>query len=87
MPANDSPSAPPPLTSLAVLGHNIRQLSITTLRDAWRIAEIEATLALASWRIARRDSKRAAYAIYVAALDREAHAASQLAFRLMVASA
>jgi hypothetical protein len=86
MPADHNPSAPPPL-SLAVLGQNIRQLSTTTLRDAWRIAEIEATLALASWSIARRDCKRAAYAVYVAALDREAHAAGQLASRLAIASA
>jgi hypothetical protein len=77
MTANDTPTAP-----LAVL----KQLSTNTLRDAWRIAEIEAALALASWRIAARDSKRAAYAIYVAALDREAHAAGQLASRLAIAT-
>jgi hypothetical protein len=79
MSANDTPSAPAPLAIL-------RYLSITTLRDAWRIAEIEAALALASWRIAARDSKRAAYAIYVAALEREAHAAGQLASRLAIAT-
>ena len=40
-----------------------------------------------SWRIAARDSKRAAYAVYVAALEREAQAASHLASRLALASA
>lgn len=80
MTAHDTPS---PSAALAVL----RQLSTNTLRDAWRIAEIEATLALASWRIAARESKRAAHAVYVAALEREAQAASQLASRLAIASA
>jgi hypothetical protein len=79
MTVNDHTSVP---TALAVL----RQVSTNALRDAWRIAEIEAALALASWRIAARDSKRAAHAIYVAALDREALAASQLASRLATAS-
>ena len=79
MTANDTSSAPAPLAIL-------RYLSITTVRDAWRIAEIEAALALASWRIAARDSKRAAYAIYVAALEREAQAAGQLASRLAIAT-
>jgi hypothetical protein len=46
--------------------------------DAWRLAETEATLALAAWRGARRADKRAAYATYVAALDAEAGAASRL---------
>ena len=77
MTADDTSTAP-----LAVLRH----LSTTTLRDAWRIAELEAALALSSWRIAARDSKRAAYAIYVAALEREAHAAGQLASRLGLAT-
>ena len=80
MTAHDTPSAP---AALAVL----RQLSTNALRDAWRIAEIEATLALESWRIAARESKRAAHAVYVAALEREAQAASQLASRLAIASA
>jgi hypothetical protein len=79
MTADDTSSAP---TALAIL----RQLSTNALRDAWRVAEIEASLALASWRIAARDSKRAAHAIYVAALEREAQAASQLASRLAIAS-
>lgn len=80
MTAHDTHSAP---AALAVL----RQLSTIALRDAWRIAEIEATLALESWRIAARESKRAAHAVYVAALEREAQAASQLASRLAIASA
>jgi hypothetical protein len=82
MTVDDTHGAPTALAPLAAL----RQLSTNTLRDAWRVAEIEAALALASWRIAARDSKRAAYAIYVAALDREGQAASQLASRLAIAS-
>jgi uncharacterized membrane protein len=45
------------------------------LYDAWMLAAAESALALASWRSAARDDKRDAYAIYVAALDREADAA------------
>jgi hypothetical protein len=46
--------------------------------DAWRRAEIRATLALSEWRDAPRSDKAAAYAAYVAALEAEARAASLL---------
>jgi hypothetical protein len=75
MTGNDISSSP---AALAVL----KQLSTNALRDAWRMAQIEATLALLSWRIAARESKRAAHAIYAAALEREALAAHVLASRL-----
>ena len=86
MDAHDSPTAPPALASLAVLGQRIRRLSTTTLRDAWRLAEAEATLALTAWRLAQRDGKSDAYAVYVAALEREAQAAGLLQSRLAAAS-
>jgi hypothetical protein len=53
------------------------------LFDAWMFAETDATLALATWRSAvTADDKRDAHAAYLAALDREAHAASILEQRL-----
>jgi hypothetical protein len=55
------------------------------LFDAWMFAEADATLALAAWRFAGRSDKPAAHAAYVAALDREAHAAAVLQRRLGLA--
>ena len=52
------------------------------LYDAWLFAEADATLALAAWRSARRADKPDAHAAYVAALDRESHAANVLEYRL-----
>jgi hypothetical protein len=52
------------------------------LFDAWMFAETEASLALSAWRSARREEKADAYATYLAALDREAHAAKTLQLRL-----
>jgi len=56
------------------------------LYDAWLFAETDATLALATWRSASADDKRDAYAAYVAAVDREAHAAGVLELRLAPAA-
>jgi len=52
------------------------------LFDAWLFAEADATLALADWRRAPRPRKSDAHAAYLAALDREAHAADVLADRV-----
>jgi len=52
------------------------------LFDAWLFAETDATLALAAWQSAERTEKPNAHAAYVAALDREAHAAAVLERRL-----
>jgi hypothetical protein len=52
------------------------------LFDAWMFAEADATLALAAWRSAPRAEKSDAHAAYLAALDREAHAAEVLAGRV-----
>ena len=53
--------------------------------DAWLFAEADATLALAARRSAASDAKAAAYAIYRAAVDREAQAARTLERRLAAA--
>jgi len=52
------------------------------LYDAWMFAEADATLALAAWRSAARADKPDAHFAYVAALDREAHAADLLEYRI-----
>jgi hypothetical protein len=48
------------------------------LYDAWLVAEVDATLALADWSAAPPDRKRNAYVAYAAALECEAHAARRL---------
>ena len=55
------------------------------LYDAWLFAAADATLALASWHTALDGERGDAYAAYVAALDREEHAA--LRFQLGVGRA
>jgi len=55
------------------------------LFDAWKFAAIDVALALEAWRSADRLEKRDAHAVYVAALDREAHAAAMLQHRLQPA--
>jgi hypothetical protein len=60
----------------------VRRLRAAELYDAWLFAETDATLALAAWWSAPRDQKRDAYAVYCAALEREAHAAGLLELRL-----
>jgi hypothetical protein len=57
------------------------------LFDAWLSAETEASLALAAWRSSGREEKADAYAAYLAALDREAHAAKTLQLRVALAGA
>ena len=66
---------------------SIKALRAADLFDAWLFAETDATLALANWRSAPREQKAEAYAAYVAALDREAQAASLLELRLAPAGA
>jgi hypothetical protein len=56
------------------------------LFDAWLFAESDATLALAAWNEAPRSEKRPAHAAYLAAFDREAHAAHVLELRLRAAA-
>ena len=56
------------------------------LFDDWLIAETETSLALEAWRAASPFSKPRAHASYVAALDREEHAAAVLASRLRMAA-
>jgi hypothetical protein len=52
------------------------------LFDAWMEAEQDASIALAWWRDADHKAKAGAHAAYLAALDREAHAADVLRQRL-----
>jgi hypothetical protein len=54
----------------------------TELFDAWKFAAADAALALDAWRSADRAEKRDAHVAYIAALDREAHAAAVLERRL-----
>lgn len=56
------------------------------LFDAWLIAEVDATLALADWSAASSDRKRHAFGAYAAALEREADAARRLELGLMGAA-
>jgi hypothetical protein len=77
------PPAGRPTRGLFDLG----RLRPAELFDAWLFAETDATLALAAWRSAARAEKHDAHAAYVAALDREAHAAAVLEHRLSPAPA
>ena len=52
------------------------------LFDAWLFAEADATLALASWFAAPQTEKPDRHAAYLAALERESHAADVLQGRL-----
>ena len=61
---------------------DLGRLRPADLFDAWLFAEADATLALAAWRSAPRAEKRNAHAAYVAALDRETHAADVLRHRV-----
>jgi hypothetical protein len=56
------------------------------LFDAWLVAEVDATLALADWSAAPTDRKRHAFGAYAAALEREADAARRLELGLMGAA-
>ena len=60
----------------------LQRLRPADLFDAWLFAEADATLALGAWRAAPRGEKGDAYAAYLAAFDRETHAARILALRL-----
>jgi hypothetical protein len=61
---------------------DLRRLRPADLFDAWLFAEADATLALAVWRSEPRAEKRNAHAAYVAALDRETHAADVFSRRV-----
>jgi hypothetical protein len=78
MPRDDEPEGP--LPRLARL--SLKRVRPAELFDAWLFAENEATLALAAWRSARTAEKKDAYSAYLAALDREAQAATMLQLRL-----
>ena len=52
------------------------------LFDAWLQAELDASISLARWRDADDGARGDAHAAYLAALDREAHAADVLRRRV-----
>jgi hypothetical protein len=54
------------------------------LLNAWIEAEKDASLTLARWRNANHRARGDAHAAYVAALDREAHAAEMLRRRVQI---
>jgi hypothetical protein len=67
----------------------IRRLSLLRLDplelfDAWMQAEHDASITLARWRDAEDGAKGDAHAAYLAALDREAHAAEVLRRRVQL---
>jgi hypothetical protein len=64
---------------------DLGRLRPADLFDAWLFAEADASLALSAWMSAGRAEKGDAHAAYVAALDREAHAAAVLQHRLGLA--
>jgi hypothetical protein len=80
MAISDNPA--PPATPGVLARFSVRLVSPAALYDDWLIAETEATLALAAWRAARPAAKPRAHASYLAALDREQHAALVLEDRL-----
>jgi hypothetical protein len=61
---------------------SLKQIRTVDLFDAWMFAAADATMALRGWMSAPYEQKRDAYAAYLAALDREAHAAGLLQGRL-----
>ena len=89
MPVFDSSDAPisPPVAGRTARRHlNLSRLRPAELFDAWLFAETDATLALAAWQAARRSEKSDAHASYLAALDREQHAAEVLENRVRAAA-
>jgi hypothetical protein len=81
--ASDDPTVTALKSALNRLGRaSVTRVSPAALYDAWLLAETQATLALTAWRSAERCDKRAAYAVYLAALDIEADAANLLRDRV-----
>ncbi len=56
---------------------------VENLHDAWSFAAGEATSALHAWMTSDPSGRRDAYAVYVAAVDREERAAAVLARRIL----
>ena len=70
------------MTTFALGPRQIGRVRTDDLFDAWLFAEDDASLALAAWSMAASYEKADAYAAYLAALDREAHAADILEQRM-----
>jgi hypothetical protein len=80
--SSDTRTSTPPPSRATRRRFDLGKLRPADLFDAWLFAETDATLALAAWRAAGRADKRDAHTAYLAALDREAHAAAVLEYRL-----
>jgi hypothetical protein len=80
--SSDIRTSPPASARVTRRRYDLGRMRPADLFDAWLFAETDATLALAAWRSAPRAEKRDAHAAYMAALDREAHAAEVLADRV-----
>ena len=63
-------------------GRELQRMRPADLYDAWLFAETDAALALDAWRSAGPEDRPDAYAVYVAALEREGQAAMLLERRL-----
>ena len=83
--SSDTPISPPIAVRGARRGLDLSRLRPADLFDAWLFAETDATLALGAWQAAPRSDKPGAHAAYLAALDREQHAALVLETRVRAA--
>jgi hypothetical protein len=79
---SDTPISPPVAARTARRRIDLMRLRPADLFDAWLFAETDATLALAAWQAAPRSEKSDAHVAYLAALDREQHAAEVLENRV-----
>jgi hypothetical protein len=75
-----TPTAIP--TRIQVRRLTLLRLDPLQLFDAWLQAEHDASISLARWRDAEDSARGDAHAAYLAALDREAHAAEVLRHRV-----
>jgi hypothetical protein len=80
--SSDTRISPPAGCRAARRHFDVGRMRPADLFDAWLFAETDATLALAAWKTAPRAEKPDAHAAYLAALDREAHAAEVLEYRV-----
>jgi hypothetical protein len=78
----DTTLSDPTAGRVAPRRYDLGGLRPADLFDAWLFAEADATLALAAWQSAARADKADAHAAYLAALDRESHAANLLEYRV-----
>jgi hypothetical protein len=76
-----------PFAGLDLRGALRPRSATAPLWDEWRLAQVEAELALFAWRDAPAGEQTHAHRVYAAALDREERAARALARQLTRAAA